>query len=1386
MAVTRIYCEFENFNDDDYQVIIDDPDYVGAEIQVEAAKDGFRLDWSGKVENPFQPIIGSRLEFTIAVTDTTLTAVELFATDLLSAPESRFTIRINKNGVLWWVGYVLADLSGFDDIDTPYSFTVAATDGLARLKAFDFSDAGEPFGNMTFVEIITECLRRGGLAEYYYNTGDIFLRTAVNWNEAGHASPTANKCPMAHSRIPGDIFAEHKATNGAYEWEFDDCYKVLESVCRHWGARLYYSAGAYRVEQLHERSQDFFFERRFDLDGVFVSATNIGAYDVNVPQTGNNNRLAGGKFSYLPPASVVEVEYEHNTYKNFFPSDSYNFFYGNPLGNTQTINNFDLDSDSVFRVSGTAYIKIRLSEAHTVPWRYILRLNLVVGSDSLDSATYAVSAGGNGTYTVHRYAPTWDDSAFESYEISTPFVTGVNNVFNINFFFDTPTPPPDGDTISLQFIEYGAVDKDGTFQELELITDVLDWRIHDLNFQIHNSNDPNSLIEKVRTYTVNNPDTGNANKVAIKTLFGHAVRKWTRPKIQVSTDASTWTDSTATWDYDVETKNREFGALLAAEYMAALSTPVEVYSGSFHADNIDFHRRVILPGDSAWLFASASFRASENVWAGDLFRAGINLFNFVIGVRDKKGDTPIFGGSGGGATEMAKIPGAWLPELGVAGVSGPADLALTAHAVNYIGSTVAAGTVTELPMEYAVGNNAFLQNDDIFIVDPSESLIIGATVSATAAAGDTSLSINSITTDVPLRKGAYILYGPLNKFTGQGGSSGSLPEGSEGEILRHDADGWASYPGSADGHVLTWRPATGWGSEAPPAGGGGTVTSVALSMPTAIFDVSGSPVTTSGTLTVTLDNQSANQVFAGPSSGAATTPGFRALVSDDIPSLDAAKIGSGTFGIARGGTGLSALGTANQLLRVNAGATALEYFTHSFLTGNQTITLSGDVSGSGATSITATIGTNAVSNAKFRQSAGLSVVGRSANSTGDVADITAANDGEVLRRSGTSVGFGTVATAGIADAAVTYAKIQNVTDARLLGRSAGSAGAVQEITVGSGLSLSGGTLTATGGGVTGSGVTGRVAIWSGTSSLTSDDFPLFFDTSANKLGIGTATPAAYLHIGVPTGTSDEGMRVLGNLSGNLVSTFSNANNANAGANNIVAILTGGASAGDPVVQFGISGAITWSVGLDNSDSDKFKVSTAATPGNSDRLIIDSTGATAIGTTLLSARLNAGGSGTTSASYSFNAYNSSGTTILSVRDDQRVGILTTAPTQELHVNGDVIARQYMNTTAAPTVAFGTGAGTSPVNNSMTGGVNFFTWLFTTGTSPVANGDIATITLNQSFPSTPVVCMTPRSSSAATEWLKFYISGAGGNAFTIKANGTLTASTPYQINFVLGGY
>lgn len=109
------------------------------------------------------------------------------------------------------------------------------------------------------------------------------------------------------------------------------------------------------------------------------------------------------------------------------------------------------------------------------------------------------------------------------------------------------------------------------------------------------------------------------------------------------------------------------------------------------------------------------------------------------------------------------------------------------------------------------------------------------------------------------------------------------------------------------------------------------------------------------------------------------------------------------------GVGISATApVSGQLLRYDG--SNWSPFTPNYLTANQNITLSGDVTGSGTTSIATTI----------------------------------------------------------ANGAVTYAKMQNVTASRLLGRYTASNGVAQEIQIGSGLSLnnSTGVLTATGNGGT--------------------------------------------------------------------------------------------------------------------------------------------------------------------------------------------------------------------------------------------------------------------------------------------------------------------------------
>jgi hypothetical protein len=117
---------------------------------------------------------------------------------------------------------------------------------------------------------------------------------------------------------------------------------------------------------------------------------------------------------------------------------------------------------------------------------------------------------------------------------------------------------------------------------------------------------------------------------------------------------------------------------------------------------------------------------------------------------------------------------------------------------------------------------------------------------------------------------------------------------------------------------------------------------------------------------------------------------------------------------------------------------------------------------------------------QYTSLAGLSVVGRSANTSGAAAAITAVTDGHVLRLSGTTLGFGTVAAAAmpaltgdvttsagavattIGNNIVTYAKFQQVAASSLVGNATGSLANAGGITLAGGLAFSGTTLTAAG------------------------------------------------------------------------------------------------------------------------------------------------------------------------------------------------------------------------------------------------------------------------------------------------------------------------------------
>jgi hypothetical protein len=338
------------------------------------------------------------------------------------------------------------------------------------------------------------------------------------------------------------------------------------------------------------------------------------------------------------------------------------------------------------------------------------------------------------------------------------------------------------------------------------------------------------------------------------------------------------------------------------------------------------------------------------------------------------------------------------------------------------------------------------------------------------------------------------------------------------------------------------------------------VTSVGLSLPS-IFTVSGTPVTTTGTLTGSLATQTANTIFAGPTAGIPAAPTFRSLVANDIPNLNASKITTGTLPITIGGTN----GTATP----TAGAVAY---------------------GTGSAYAFTTAGTSG----QLLQSNGAGVPTW-------VNPPTFAGWG-LTGNTGTVAGTNFIGTTEAQDLRIRTNNIE------------------------------------------------RLAI-----------------TSAGNVGIGITNPSARLQVLASGGTNPD-------ANGILVANTTNS----VGQDAIITARVAGTNAGDPYISFDIAGEAGYSLGIDNSDNNSFKL---------------------------------GGF--------WNGVD--GNTLLTIQSGGNLGIGTTTPSQRLDVSGNIrFSGALMSNNLAGTtgqILTSQGAGVAPVWSNLSA----FAWSLTgnAGTNPLTN-------------------------------------------------------------------
>lgn len=789
---TRLQCQFESFHGQTYRIDIDDADYVGAATEIDVSEEGFNLRYSGQTDRVVPGIMGSSCSVSIAVTPDNRTTIDTIATAIRNSEETRFSIAMYKVGfsttTLFWAGTVLTDLGGFDDIGDTFFFTIEAVDGLARLKNIDYKDESltpdGPYGSLSLLNHLLNCLTTVATTGTYWSGTDVFLRTVVNWRESGHPALAANVCPLKYTRVHGRVFAKERLNAADEDWDFFDMYKVVEKICEHWGARLMLSDGSWRFEQVRERLEETFYERHWDsLDttGNLLSSTATATYDHNIIQASVTDfRTSGGQFNYLPALHFTEVNYKHNTYVNQLDGQYYRWQKDSSYDQTYTVTGISFDADSYFKVSGVLNFECSTTFADIGDrWRVVFGVLLRLPDQPyrLRSHTSVTQVGPNApVYTINRENTIWtttDSGVF--YEISSQVITSEKAKFSIPFEFWTPYIPSGQTSFSINFSSQirGEYIADGSPATLTFT----DWFFEDLVMTI-NGLDTATNYETDRKYRPTNTDTGNSDALKIDAIFGHAVKGWTPCKLQVTNDLSAWTDTTGTWDRGSETSDDEFGELLAKQLLRLQQLPVQTYSGTLVASPVGAHSRIVFDDDTTWLVTRGTFQGAKDQWQVEMLNTGVADANTVIF-----------------ATPGRLINGPTRPRVTKWGlVAAPSDgtgfdtaggistrIGLDTAAVNIVNTTISAGTITSIPVQFTISGGTFNDGDFILIQNPQNGNVVAFEVDGDQAAGSSSVSVVSQVTTVDIPLGSQVFYPLHNVFT-QNTGGGGYGGGGTGDI----------------------------------------------------------------------------------------------------------------------------------------------------------------------------------------------------------------------------------------------------------------------------------------------------------------------------------------------------------------------------------------------------------------------------------------------------------------------------------------------------------------------------------------------------------------------------------------------------------------------------
>jgi len=326
MAIdNRIQTEFTSDRNTFYRVTIIDTLSSTSTLytDVENSEEGFVLTYETEDDNRFTGLIPSKCDFSFFITDSSgggnQTNINSIVDSIRTSDYKRWQLKIESGAndssySLFWVGNLLNDINAEDDISLPRKVTLTAICGLGALDNIPFNEEVAYLFTASYTpyRYIYNCLTNDVDTENNWDTNDIYIKTIVDWTNATMTRAVGND-PLNLCRFKASAYAPID-DNGVRQPK--TAFKLLDDICKVFGARLFLSNGVWTFVQVNTYEQmnsstQFFRTYKKGNNGSTYTPDTTGSETLNKTEDGTNiQRLAGNDFDQLSILKEVRLVYE--------------------------------------------------------------------------------------------------------------------------------------------------------------------------------------------------------------------------------------------------------------------------------------------------------------------------------------------------------------------------------------------------------------------------------------------------------------------------------------------------------------------------------------------------------------------------------------------------------------------------------------------------------------------------------------------------------------------------------------------------------------------------------------------------------------------------------------------------------------------------------------------------------------------------------------------------------------------------------------------------------------------------------------------------------------------------------------------------------------------